>query len=315
MHGSIPVSPINSGATDAAATAAATAAGTMLVIPQPRLRRHPAQRFVHRYPVGAAGGVIVVVLLLLGIFAPWVAPYDPLAADFGTMFRPPARAHWFGTDAFGRDVLSRITYGARTALIVGFGSSVTGATIGAVVGVTSAYFGGLTDLVVQRLVDVLISFPIIILALAIVAIIGAGAEKLIVAIALSFIPRAERVVRSSALTVREMVYIDAARALGGSPARIIFRHMAPNVTASYLVMLTTFLGQAILLEASLSFLGLGVSEPTPAWGLMLRGAAVDFVQKAPWMAIFPGLAISVTVLAFNVLGDALRDALDPKLRT
>jgi len=289
-------------------------APTVSAVPQQRWRRKAAQRLLQHYPVGAAGGAIVLVLLLLGVSAWWVAPYDPLAVDFGAMFRPPGHTHWFGTDSFGRDVLSRIIHGARTAFIVGFGSSVTGATIGAVVGVASAYFGGFTDLVLQRLVDVLISFPIIILALAIVAIIGAGTEKLIVAIALSFLPRAERVVRSSALIVREMVYIDAARALGGSPARIIFKHMAPNVTASYLVMLTTFLGQAILLEASLSFLGLGVSEPTPAWGLMLRGAAVDFVQKAPWMAVFPGLAISVTVLAFNVLGDALRDALDPRLR-
>ncbi len=272
------------------------------------------RRFVQRYPTGAAGAGVTLVLLVLAIFARWTAPYDPLTTDFGAMFKPPGPTHWFGSDAFGRDVLSRIIYGARTALIVGFGSSVAGATIGAVVGVASAYSGGTTDLIVQRLVDVLISFPIIVLAMAIVAIIGAGTDKLIVAIALSFLPRAERVVRSSALAVREMVYIDAARALGGSPARIIFRHMAPNVAASYLVMLTAFLGQAILLEASLSFLGLGASEPTPAWGLMLRGAAVDFVQKAPWMAIFPGLAISVTVLAFNVLGDSLRDALDPKLR-
>lgn len=273
------------------------------------------RRFVQRYPTGAAGAGVTLVLLVLAIFARWTAPYDPLATDFGAMFKPPGPTHWFGSDAFGRDVLSRIIYGARTALIVGFGSAVAGATIGAVVGVASAYFGGTTDLIVQRLVDVIVSFPIIVLAMAIVAIIGAGTDKLIVAIALSFLPRAERVVRSSALAVREMVYIDAARALGGSPARIIFRHMAPNVAASYLVMLTAFLGQAILLEASLSFLGLGASEPTPAWGLMLRGAAVDFVQKAPWMAIFPGLAISVTVLAFNVLGDSLRDALDPKLRT
>ncbi len=287
---------------------------TVLAVPGHRGRRHPVRRFLQQYPVGAVGGAIVVALLLVAVFARWVAPADPLVIDFGAMFRPPGRAHWFGTDSFGRDVLSRIIHGARTAFIVGFGSSVTGATIGAVVGVASAYFGGFTDLIVQRLVDVLISFPIIILALSIVAIIGAGTDKLIVAIALSFLPRAERVVRSSALAVREMVYIDAARAIGGSPARIIFRHMAPNVTASFLIMLTTFLGQAILLEASLSFLGLGLSEPTPAWGLMLRGAAVDFVQKAPWMAVFPGLAISVTVLAFNVLGDALRDALDPRLR-
>ncbi len=289
-------------------------APTVLTVPPARARR-PWARFFRRYPVGAAGAVVVTLMVLLGLFAGWVAPYDPVATDFGGMFGPPGRAHWFGSDAFGRDVLSRVVFGARTALVVGFGSSLLGATVGAVVGVTSSYFGGLTDLLVQRLIDVLISFPIIILAMAIVAIIGVGAERLVLAIALSFLPRAARVVRSSALSVREMAYIDAARVTGCSAARIIFRHMAPNVAASYLVMLTAFLGQAILLEASLSFLGLGVSEPTPAWGLMLRGAAVDFVQKAPWMAVFPGLAISVTVLAFNVLGDSLRDALDPKLRT
>jgi peptide/nickel transport system permease protein len=253
-------------------------------------------------------------MLLVGIFAPWVAPYDPVAADFGGMFVRPGRAHWLGSDAFGRDVLSRIIFGARTALIIGFGASLLGATLGAALGVTSAYFGGTTDLLLQRLVDILVSFPIIILAMAIVAIIGAGTGKLVMAIALSFLPRAGLVVRSSALSVRNMVYIEAARALGCSHARIILRHMAPNVVAPYLVMLTAFLGQAILLEASLSFLGLGVSEPTPAWGLMLRGAAVDFVQRAPWMAIFPGLAISLAVLGFNVFGDGLRDALDPRLR-
>jgi len=281
----------------------------------PRRPAHPVARFLRRYPLGAAGGAVILAMLLMGVAAPWVAPYNPVANDFANMFQPPGAAHWFGTDAFGRDVLSRIIYGARTAMIVGFGASVLGATVGAVVGVTSAYFGGWTDLAVQRLVDIMISFPIIILALAIVAIIGVGTDKLILAIALSFIPRAERVVRASALSVRETVYVEAARAIGAGHLRIIFRHMAPNVVAPYLVMLTSFLGQAILLEASLSFLGLGVSEPTPAWGLMLRGAAVDFATRAPWMAVFPGLAISVAVLAFNVFGDALRDALDPRLRT
>ncbi len=254
------------------------------------------------------------MMLLTGVFADRVAPYDPLTTDFGGMFSPPSGAHWFGSDAFGRDVLSRIIFGARTALVVGFGSALLGATLGGALGVASAYFGGVTDLALQRFVDILVSFPIIVLAMAIVAIIGAGTGKLVMAIALSFLPRAELVVRSSALSVRSMAYIEAARALGGSHGRIILRHMAPNVVAPYLVMLTAFLGQAILLEASLSFLGLGVSEPTPAWGLMLRGAAVDFVQRAPWMAIFPGLAISLAVLAFNVFGDSLRDALDPRLR-
>lgn len=282
----------------------------------PRLvGRSSLTRFLRRYPVGTTGAVLIVLMLAVAVFAEWVAPYDPVVVDFGAMFGRPGRAHWFGSDAFGRDVLSRVIFGARTALIVGFGSSVLGATLGAAVGVASAYFGGLTDLLVQRLVDILISFPIIILAMAIVAIIGVGTGKLVLAIALSFLPRAARVLRSSALSIREMVYVEAARALGCSHGRIIVRHMAANVVAPYLVMLTAFLGQAILLEASLSFLGLGVSEPTPAWGLMLRGAAVDFVQRAPWLAIFPGLAISAAVLAFNVLGDSLRDALDPRLRT
>ncbi len=275
----------------------------------------PLRRFFRRYPLGGAGALIIVVMLLLGIFAEQVAPYDPVAADFGAMFARPGAGHWFGTDAFGRDVLSRLLFGARTALLIGFSSSIIGATLGAFFGVISAYFGGSTDLVLQRLVDVLISFPIIILAMAIVAILGSGTFNLILAIALTFIPRAERVVRSTALGIRTTVYVEAARAVGAGHWRIILRHMLPNVMAPSLVMLTAFLGQAILLEASLSFLGLGVSEPAPAWGLMLRGAAVDFVTRAPWMAVFPGLAISLAVLAFNVLGDALRDSLDPRLRT
>jgi peptide/nickel transport system permease protein len=280
-----------------------------------RHRPHPLIRFLQRYPIGGAGAFIIAAMLFVAVFANWVAPYDPVANDFASMFQAPSSTHWFGTDAFGRDVLSRILFGARTALVVGFGSSLAGATIGAVVGVISAYFGGATDLAVQRVTDIMISFPIIILAMAIVSIIGTGTGKLVLAIALSFIPRAERVVRSSALGVRQTVYVEAARAIGAGHRRVIFRHMFPNVVAPYLVMLTAFLGQAILLEASLSFLGLGVSEPTAAWGLMLRGAAVDFVQRAPWMAISPGIAISFAVLAFNVLGDALRDALDPRLRT
>src|SRR3989454_463987 len=204
---------------------------------------------------------------------------------------------------------------ARVARRYPFGASLVGATMGGIVGVAAAYFGGTTDLIIQRLADIMISFPIIILALAIVAILGSGTFNLIAAIALSFVPRIELVVRASALSVRETTYVEAARAIGARHWRIVFRHMVPNVTAPYLVMLTAFLGQAILLEASLSFLGLGVNEPTPAWGLMLSGAAVEVVQRAPWMAVFPGLAITFTVLAFNVLGDSLRDALDPRLRT
>jgi peptide/nickel transport system permease protein len=247
--------------------------------------------------------------------APWVVQYDPLAADYLSMFSPPSSRHWFGTDAFGRDVLTRVIFGARTALIIGLSSSLIGATLGAVLGVVSAYFGGTIDLMIQRLVDIVISFPLIILAMAILAILGMGTGNLIAAIALSFVPRVQLVVRASALGIRRTAYVEAARAIGAGHWRIIFRHMVPNVVAPYLVLLTAFLGQAILLEASLSFLGLGVAEPVPAWGLMLSGAAVEFVQRAPWMAVVPGLAITVTVLAFNVLGDSLRDALDPRLRT
>ena len=190
-----------------------------------------------------------------------------------------------------------------------------GATLGAVIGVGSAYFAGRIDLLVQRVMDVFLSLPLIILALAVVVILGTGAWNVVLAITVPMIPRCALVVRSSALAIREMPYIDAARAAGYGPLRIILRHMLPNVMAPYLIMLTAFLGQAILLEASLSFLGLGVQEPTAAWGLMLRGAAVEFAEAAPWMGIFPGLAISLGVFAFNLFGDSLRDALDPRLRT
>jgi len=216
-------------------------------------------------------------------------------------------------------VLARVIYGARTALAVGFLSSLAGSTVGALIGVASAYFGGKTDLIVQRLMDVILSFPIIVLALAMAAILGKNIHwgidfNLIVAIATPMVPNVARVVRASGLAIRELPYIDAARTAGFSHARIILRHIIPNVTAPFLIMLTAFVGQAILLEASLSFLGLGVTEPTPSWGLMLTGAAADFYQQAPWMIVFPGVAISLAVFAFNLFGDSLRDWLDPKLK-
>jgi peptide/nickel transport system permease protein len=230
------------------------------------------------------------------------------------MFQAPGGQHWLGTDSFGRDVLSRILYGSRTALWVGFCSSLFGTTIGALIGVACAYFGGKTDLFTQRFMDILLSFPLIVLALVVVAVLGSEIWNVILAISIPMIPRAALVVRSSALALRQMAFIEAALTLGASHWRVIFWHMVPNVMAPYLIMLTAFLGQAILLEASLSFLGLGVAEPTAAWGLMLRGAAVEFAERAPWMALFPGLAISLAVFAFNTFGDSLRDALDPKLR-
>jgi peptide/nickel transport system permease protein len=296
-------SPVDQVAADAAAEAS-------------RSQWWPAVRdFVQRRPLGAIGAAVIVVMLAVAALAPVIAPYDPVAVNFGAMLTAPNGQHWLGTDAFGRDVLTRLIYGSRTALIVGFGAAFIGATLGAVLGVGSAYFGGRIDLYLQRVMDVFISFPLIILALAMVAILGNNLPNLITAITIPMIPRCALVIRSSALAIRELPYVDAARAAGFRHRRIILRHMLPNVMAPYLIMLTAFLGQAILLEASLSFLGLGVQEPNAAWGLMLRGAAVEFAETAPWMAIFPGVAISLAVFAFNLFGDSLRDALDPKLRT
>jgi len=272
------------------------------------------RQFVRRNPLGAAGGMVVVIMILVAVFADLIAPYNPVANAFDRMHEAPGLANWFGTDQFGRDVFSRIVYGARTALLVGFVSAIVGASIGLVLGVASAYFGGRVDLIFQRVLDVFMAFPLIIMALAVIAIFGTGAQNVIIAITIPFIPRCARVVRSSALAIREMPYIDAARANGFSHKRIILRHMVPNVMAPFLIMITAFVGQAILLEASLSYLGLGVQEPTPAWGLMLQGGAEEYAESAPWIAIFPGLAISLAVFGFSLFGDAIRDELDPKLR-
>jgi peptide/nickel transport system permease protein len=282
-------------------------------------RRHPVLAFVLQQPLGATGMLIIILMVLAAIFAPWVAPHDPLTVDYAGLLAAPSPEHPLGTDNFGRDVLSRVIYGSQTALSVGFLSSLIGSTIGAIIGVASAYFGGKIDMVIQRLMDIILAFPIIVLALAVVAVLGKNVVfgidwNLILAIGLPMVPKVARVVRSSALSIREMPYIDAARTAGFSHTRIIFRHIVPNVVAPYLIMLTAFVGQAILLEASLSFLGLGVTEPTAAWGLMLSGSAIDFYQQAPWMIVFPGVAISLAVFAFNLFGDSLRDWLDPRIK-
>jgi len=277
--------------------------------------REIVAEFCRRRTLGAVGAVVIVLMFVVALLAELISPYNPVAVDFASMLSAPSPQHWLGTDAFGRDVLSRIVYGSRTALTVGLGASLLGATFGSLIGVASAYFGGRVDLIVQRIMDVFFAFPVIILALAVVAVLGTGAGNVILAIAVPMVPRCARVVRASALAVREMPYVDAARASGYGHRRIILRHMLPNVMAPILIMATAFLGEAILLEASLSFLGLGVQEPVAAWGLMLRGAAVQFAESAPWMAIFPGLAISLAVFGFNLFGDSLRDALDPRLRT
>jgi len=270
--------------------------------------------FCRRKPLGAAGLLIVLVILAAGLGADWIAPFDPEENDFSAMMQAPSWAHLFGTDQFGRDIFSRLVFGARTALTVGLGAAVVGGFIGLVLGVTSAYFGGWFDLVFQRLLDVMMAFPLIILALAVVSVFGTGVFNVIVAITIPLVPRCGRVVRASALAVREVPYVDASRALGFSHARIVFQHMVPNVMAPFLILLSAFVGQAILAEAALSYLGLGVQEPVAAWGLMLQGSAEDYATTAPWIAIFPGLAIVLTVLGASLYGDALRDALDPKLR-
>ncbi len=270
--------------------------------------------FCRYQPLGTIGMAIVLVILFAGLTAQWISPYDPTANDFAAMTQQPSWTHLLGTDAFGRDMLSRIIYGARTALIVGFSSAIVGGVTGLVLGVASAYFGGRIDLLIQRVLDVLMAFPLIIMALAVVSIFGTGVHNVIIAITIPLFPRCARVVRSSALAIREVPYVDAARACGFSHSRIILRHMVPNVMAPFLILLTAFVGQAILAEAALTYLGLGVQEPTPAWGLMLQGGAEEYATTAPWIAVFPGLAIALTVFGFSIFGDALRDVLDPKLR-
>ena len=288
---------------------------------QPAVRkpRGAIAEFVVQQPLGAISFVIIVIMMFAGIFSPLVAPYDPLAIDFASILSAPSWEHWCGTDAYGRDICSRLIYGSRTALVIGFTSSFVGSTIGAILGVASAYFGGRIDNIIQRVMDILLAFPLIVLALVVVAalrrfVIGGVDVNLIFAIAIPIIPRVARVVRAAAFSVRVMPYVDAARAAGYSNSRIIFRHMAPNVVAPYLIMLTAFIAQAILAEASLSFLGLGVQEPTAAWGLMLSGNAADFYRQAPWLILFPGIAISLAVFAFNLFGDSLRDYLDPRFK-
>jgi peptide/nickel transport system permease protein len=273
-----------------------------------------ALNFCRRQPLGTFGLAIVLIMFVAGISAGWIAPYDPEENDFSAMMQAPSWAHVLGTDQLGRDIFSRLVYGARTALIVGFSAAFVGGAIGLVLGVSSAYFGGWFDLGFQRVLDVLMAFPLIILALAVVSVFGTGVFNVILAITIPLIPRCGRVVRASALAVREIPYVDAARALGFGHARIVLRHMVPNVVAPFLIMLSAFVGQAILAEASLSYLGLGVQEPVPAWGLMLQGGAEEYATTAPWIAVFPGLAIMLTVLGISLFGDALRDAIDPKLR-
>jgi len=271
-------------------------------------------KFARTKPLGAGGALIILAMIFVAIFAKTLAPYDPYWGDYAAQFARPGAEHWFGTDEFGRDILSRIMYGARIALFVGFVASFAGCTLGALLGVVSAYAGGKVDLLLERLMDILLAFPLLILALAIASILGPAVHNVVIAIAIPIIPRAARVVRAAALSVKENPYVEAASSLGATWHRVILQHILPNVMAPYMIMLTAQLGSAILTEAALSYLGLGAAEPTPSWGLMLSGSASSYAEKAPWIALFPGIAISLGVFGFNLFGDSLRDVLDPKLR-
>jgi len=270
--------------------------------------------FIRTKPLGAAGALIILSMLGVAASAQVLAPYDPYWADYGSQFARPSAEHWFGTDEFGRDLLSRIMYGARIALFVGFSASFAGCTLGALLGVVSAYWGGKVDLLLERVMDILLAFPQLILALAIASILGPAVQNVVIAISIPIIPRAARVVRATALSVKENIYVEAVQALGASHPRVVLQHIVPNIAAPYIIILTAQLGGAILAEAALSYLGLGTAEPTPSWGLMLSGSAPTYAEKAPWIALFPGIAISLGVFGFNLFGDSLRDALDPKLR-
>ena len=271
-------------------------------------------RFCKKKPLGAAGGVIMIVILLTALFAGALQTYDPIATDASKSLSPPSREHWLGSDHLGRDIYSRIVHGARVSLIVGVASTLAGSVLGGIIGLLSAYVGGKTDLVTQRVMDILQGLPLLVLALVMSAALGPSIQNVILAISIPIIPRAARVIRSSVLSIREMQYIEAAHALGARHLRIAFRHILPNTIGPFIVLGTAQLGSAILVEAALSFLGLGVPEPYPSWGRMLSVSAAEYAQKAPWLVLFPGIAISLAVFGSNLLGDALRDTLDPRLR-
>lgn len=271
-------------------------------------------RFARRKPLGAFGAVIALILIVVAVFAPFIATHDPAETNATLVYAPPGSQYLLGGDQLGRDVFSRLVYGARISLYAGLLSAFIGATVGMVVGIASVHFGGKTDLVVQRIIDTLMAFPPLILAIAIMAALGASLNNVVIALSIAYIPSAARVLRSQALAVKEMDYILAARAIGASHGRIIFRGMIPNCLALYIVLVSVFLGTAIVAEATLSFLGIGVPPDVPSWGGMLNGAAQTYVHLAPWLGVFPGLAIAIVVFAWNLLGDALRDVLDPRLR-
>jgi peptide/nickel transport system permease protein len=264
--------------------------------------------------LGVIGTVIMVVFTLAALLAELVTAYDPLTTSAALSLAPPSAAHWLGCDFLGRDVYSRIVFGARISLAVGLGSTALGGVIGVAIGLASGYLGGWIDLAVQRLVDILQALPLLVLALVMAASLGPSLGNTIVAVAIPLIPYAARVTRANTLALRELPFIEAARAIGMSETRVALRHVLPNTLAPLIVLATAQLGSAILTEASLSFLGLGIPEPYPSWGRMLSESAAEYVRTAPWLVVFPGMAISLVVFGTNLLGDALRDLLDPRLR-
>jgi peptide/nickel transport system permease protein len=271
-------------------------------------------RFIRKKPLGAAGGVLMAVMVITAVFADVLATHDPIATDAASTLASPSAEHWLGSDHLGRDIYSRIVHGARVSLIVGLASTLLGSVLGGIIGLLSGYVGGKTDLVAQRVLDILQGLPLLVLALVMSASLGPSIQNVVIAISIPIIPRAARVIRSSVLSIREMQYVEAAGAVGVSHLRIAFRHILPNTMGPFIVLCTAQLGSAILVEATLSFLGLGVPEPYPSWGRMLSVSAAEYAQKAPHLVMFPGIAISLAVFGSNLLGDALRDTLDPRLR-
>jgi len=271
-------------------------------------------RFARRKPFGACGAAVIVVLILTAALAPVISAYDPQETIRGARLVSPRWTFWFGTDNIGRDLFARLVYGARISLIVGVVSSVLGIGFGLLFGLLSGYAGGWVDQLIQRIMDIMLAFPGLILALALVAMLGPSLRNVLIAIAVGGVPTASRVVRGVVLSAKEEDFVTAARVLGASAPRIVLRHVMPSTLAPVIVLASVSFGAAIVSEASLSFLGLGVPPPAPSWGGMLSGPSRRFMTQAPWMAIFPGLAISLVIFGINIFGDALRDVLDPRLR-
>ena len=270
--------------------------------------------FVRSYPLGAIGAALVLLFVAVALLAPWITTFNPTATNARASLARPSDLHWMGADFMGRDVYSRIVYGARISLAVGLGSTLLGCVIGVCVGLASGYFGGWLDLITQRLIDIMQALPLLVLALVMAAALGPSLHNTIIAISVPLIPQVARVIRSNTLALREMPFVEAARAIGMSEWAVAVRHVLPNTVAPLIVVATAQLGSAILTEAALSFLGLGIPEPHPSWGRMLSESAAEYVRTAPWLVVFPGIAISLAVFGTNLLGDAMRDILDPRQR-